>query len=89
MTERYLEDFEPGQTFGCGRICIDADRMSIARAKLRPALAETLLRGHAFSSSNEIAVKRHRLPERQADASERFVLQPHCIEYVMGSQCSV
>ena len=31
MTERYLEDFEAGQTFRSGRIRIDADRINSIR----------------------------------------------------------
>lgn len=36
MTERYLEDFETGQTFRSGRIRIDADRIKRIAAELDP-----------------------------------------------------
>ena len=36
MTERYLEDFEPGHTFGSGRIRIDAERIKSFAAEFDP-----------------------------------------------------
>ena len=36
MTERYLEDFEAGQTFESGRIRIDADRIIRFAAEFDP-----------------------------------------------------
>ena len=36
MTERYLQDFEAGQTFGSGRIRIDADRIKSFAAEFDP-----------------------------------------------------
>jgi acyl dehydratase len=36
MTERYLEDFEPGQTFASGRIRIDAERIKSFAAEFDP-----------------------------------------------------
>ena len=36
MTERYLEDFEAGQTFRSGRIHIDADRIKSFAAEFDP-----------------------------------------------------
>lgn len=36
MTERYLEDFEAGQTFGSGRIRVDADRIKTFAAEFDP-----------------------------------------------------
>lgn len=36
MTERYLEDFEPGQTFGSGRVGIDADGIKRFAAEFDP-----------------------------------------------------
>jgi acyl dehydratase len=36
MTERYLEDFEAGQTFGSGRIRVDADRIKSFAAEFDP-----------------------------------------------------
>jgi acyl dehydratase len=36
MTERYLKDFQAGQTFGSGRIHIDADRIKSFAAEFDP-----------------------------------------------------
>jgi len=36
MTERYLEDFEAGQTFGSARIRVDADRIKSFAAEFDP-----------------------------------------------------
>jgi len=36
MTERYLEDFEAGQTFGSGRIRVDAERIKSFAAEFDP-----------------------------------------------------
>lgn len=44
MTERYLEDFETGQTFRSGRIRIDADRIKRFATEFDP---------NRFISTNE------------------------------------
>jgi len=57
MTERYLEDFEPGQTFGSGRIRLDAARIESFAAEFDPqpfhlderAAADSIFRGLAAS----------------------------------------
>jgi acyl dehydratase len=36
VTERYLEDFRPGQTFRTGRIGIDANRINTFAAEFDP-----------------------------------------------------
>jgi acyl dehydratase len=57
MIERYLEDFEPGQTYRSQRIRIDADRMKRFAAEFDPqpfhldekAAADSIFRGLAAS----------------------------------------
>lgn len=64
MTERYLEDFEPGQTFGSGRIHIDADRIKSFAAEFDPqsfhlderAAADSTFRGLAASGWHTAAI---------------------------------
>ena len=62
MTERYLEDFEPGQTFRSGRIRIDADRIKSFAAEFDPQpfhLDETAATDSIFRGS-----RRQRLAHR-------------------------
>jgi acyl dehydratase len=64
MTERYLEDFEPGQTFRSGRIHIDADRIKSFAAEFDPqsfhlderAAADSTFRGLAASGWHTAAI---------------------------------
>ena len=64
MTERYLEDFEAGQTFGSGRIRIDADRIKSFAAEFDPqpfhldegAAAESIFGGLAASGWHTAAI---------------------------------
>src|SRR3989441_13284614 len=64
MTERYLEDFEPGQTFGSGRIHIDAERIKSFAAEFDPqpchlderAAADSIFRGLAASGWHTAAI---------------------------------
>ena len=64
MTERYLEDFQAGQTFGSGRIHIDADRLKSFAAEFDPqpfhlderAAAESIFRGLAASGWHTAAI---------------------------------
>lgn len=73
MTERYLEDFEPGQTFSSGRIRVDAERMKNFAAEFDPqpfhldekAAANSLFRGLAASGWHTAAVTMKLLVESE------------------------
>lgn len=64
MTARYLEDFEPGQTFGSGRIRIDADSIKRFAAEFDPqpfhldatAATDSIFRGLAASGWHTAAI---------------------------------
>ncbi len=64
LTERYLEDFEPGQTFRSGRIRIDAERIKSFAAEFDPqpfhlderAAADSIFRGLAASGWHTAAI---------------------------------
>jgi acyl dehydratase len=64
MTERYLDDFEPGQTFGSGRIHIDAARIKTFAAEFDPqpfhlderAAADSIFQGLAASGWHTAAI---------------------------------
>lgn len=64
MTERYLEDFETGQTFGSGRIRIDAERIMSFAAEFDPqpfhldprAATDSIFRGLAASGWHTAAI---------------------------------
>lgn len=64
MTERYLEDFETGQTFGSGRIRIDAERIMSFAAEFDPqpfhldprAANDSIFRGLAASGWHTAAI---------------------------------
>jgi acyl dehydratase len=64
MTERYLKDFQAGQTFGSGRIHIDADRIKSFAAEFDPqpfhlderAATESILGGLAASGWHTAAI---------------------------------
>jgi len=64
MTERYLEDFEPGQSFGSGRIRIDAERLKSFAAEFDPqpfhlderSATHSIFRGLAASGWHTAAV---------------------------------
>jgi acyl dehydratase len=64
MTERYLEDFEPGQSFASGRIRIDADRIKSFAAEFDPqpfhlderAATDSMFRGLAASGWHTAAI---------------------------------
>ena len=52
MTERYLEDFAPGQTFRSGRMRVEADRIKSFAAEFDPQpfhLDEAAARGTVFA----------------------------------------
>jgi acyl dehydratase len=71
MTERYLEDFAPGQTFGSGRIRIDADRIKSFAAEFDPqpfhvdetAATNSIFRGLAASGWHTAAITMRLLVE--------------------------
>jgi acyl dehydratase len=71
MLERYLEDFEVGQSFGSGRLCIDEKRIKSFAAEfdpqpfhLDPAAAEhTIFRGLAASGWHTAALSMRLLVE--------------------------
>src|SRR3989442_3272665 len=71
MTERYLEDFEPGQTFGSGRIHIDAERIKSFAAEFDPqpchlderAAADSIFKGLAASGWHTAALSMRLLVE--------------------------
>ena len=64
MAERYLEDFEAGQTFRSGRIRIDADRIKSFAAEFDPqpfhlderAATDSIFRGLAASGWHTAAI---------------------------------
>ena len=64
MTERYLEDFETGQTFGSGRLHVDAARIKSFAAEFDPqpfhlderAAADSIFRGLAASGWHTAAI---------------------------------
>src|SRR5919198_2707531 len=64
VTERYLEDFQAGQTFRSGRICIDADRIKSFAAEFDPqpfhldetAAIESIFGGLAASGWHTAAI---------------------------------
>ena len=64
MTERYLEDFQAGQTFGSGRIRINADRIKSFAAEFDPQpfhlderdAADSIFRGLAASGWHTAAI---------------------------------
>jgi acyl dehydratase len=64
MTERYLEDFQAGQTFGSGRVRIDAGRIKSFAAEFDPqpfhlderAAADSIFRGLAASGWHTAAI---------------------------------
>jgi len=71
MTERYLEDFEPGQTFASGRISVDADRIKTFAAEFDPqpfhldeqAATSSIFRGLAASGWHTAALTMRLLVE--------------------------
>ena len=71
MTERYLEDFAVGQTFGSGRLRIDEERIKTFAAEFDPqpfhldeeAARHTLFRGLAASGWHTAAVTMRLLVE--------------------------
>jgi acyl dehydratase len=71
MTRRYLEDFEPGQTFGSGRIRIEAERIKSFAAEFDPqpfhleerAAADSIFRGLAASGWHTAAITMRLLVE--------------------------
>ena len=73
MTERYLQDFEAGQTFGSGRIRIDADRIKSFAAEFDPqpfhldesAAAASIFRGLAASGWHTAAITMRLLVESE------------------------
>ena len=73
MTERYLEDFAVGQTFGSGRLRIDAERIKAFAAEFDPqpfhldeeAAQHTLFRGLAASGWHTSALTMRLLVESE------------------------
>jgi acyl dehydratase len=73
MTERYLEDFELGQTFGSGHIRIDADRIKSFAAEFDPqpfhlderAATGSIFRGLAASGWHTAAITMRLLVESE------------------------
>lgn len=73
MTQRYLEDFAVGQTFGSGRLVIDADRIKSFAAEFDPqpfhldehAARDTFLRGLAASGWHTAAATMRPLVESE------------------------
>ena len=73
MTERYLEDFAVGQTFGSGRLRIDEERIKTFAAEFDPqpfhldeeAARQTLFRGLAASGWHTAAVTMRLLVESE------------------------
>jgi acyl dehydratase len=71
MTERYLEDFEAGQTFQSGRIRIDADRIKSFAAEFDPqpfhldetAATDSIFRSLAASGWHTAAITMRLLVE--------------------------
>ncbi len=73
MTERYLEDFAVGQTFGSGRLRIDEERIKTFAAEFDPqpfhldeeAARHTMFRGLAASGWHTSAVTMRLLVESE------------------------
>jgi len=73
MTERYLEDFAVGQTFGSGRLRIDAERIKAFAAEFDPqpfhldeeAARHTMFRGLAASGWHTSALTMRLLVESE------------------------
>ena len=73
MPERYLEDFAVGQTFGSGRLRIDAERIKTFAAEFDPqpfhldeeAARQTMFRGLAASGWHTSAVTMRLLVESE------------------------
>ena len=73
MTERYLEDFAVGQTFGSGRLRIDEERIKTFAAEFNPqpfhldeeAAQHTMFRGLAASGWHTAAVTMRLLVESE------------------------
>ena len=73
MTERYLEDFAVGQTFGSGRLRIDAERVKTFATEFDPqpfhldeeAARQTLFRGLAASGWHTAAITMRLLVESE------------------------
>src|SRR2546427_10971667 len=73
MTERYLEDFAVGQTFGSGRLRIDEERIKTFAAEFDPqpfhldeeAARHTMFRGLAASGWHTSAVTMRLLGESE------------------------
>src|SRR5947209_6193673 len=71
MTKRYLEDFAAGQTFGSGRVRVDAERIKTFAAEFDPqpfhldetAARDTIFRGLAASGWHTAAVTMRLLVE--------------------------
>ena len=73
MTERYLEDFAVGQTFGSGRLRIDKERIKTFAAEFDPqpfhldeeAARDTIFRGLAASGWHTAAITMRLLVESE------------------------
>src|SRR4051812_37654212 len=73
MAERYLEDFEAGQTFGSGSIRLDADRVKSFAAEFDPqpfhlderAAADSIFGGLAASGWHTAAITMRLLVESE------------------------
>lgn len=73
MTERYLEDFAVGQTFGSGRLRVDEERIKTFAAEFDPqpfhldatAASQTLFRGLAASGWHTAAMTMRLLVESE------------------------
>jgi acyl dehydratase len=73
MTERYLEDFVVGQTFGSGRLRIDEERIKTFAAEFDPqpfhldeaAARESIFRGLAASGWHTAAITMRLLVESE------------------------
>jgi acyl dehydratase len=73
MTQHYLEDFEPGQKFGSGRLRVDPDRIKSFAAEFDPqpfhldeeSARDTLFRGLAASGWHTAAMTMRLLVESE------------------------
>jgi len=73
VTDRYLEDFAVGQTFGSGRLRIDTERIRTFAADFDPqpfhldeeAVRDTIFRGLAASGWHTAAVTMRLLVESE------------------------
>jgi acyl dehydratase len=71
VTQRYLEDFEPGQKFGSGRLRVEADRIKSFAAEFDPqpfhldedSARDTLFKGLAASGWHTAAMTMRLLVE--------------------------